>query len=303
LHFLFIRSYYIIHKIRNMASRGILELWNLLISRYTFKVMNFLNWEVDPMSKVTGAWFAVESPTFVISSILIYLSIVISSCFFNKNSYEKRKLEDPFSVRILVIFHNLFLVILSLYMCIGCIIEAKRNSFKIWGNAYDPKQVQLAHYIYLFYVSKIYEFLDTLIMIIKKNFKQVSFLHVYHHVTISFIWWMIARRAPGGDAYFSAALNSWVHVCMYSYYLLAILVGKSEKARKKYLWWGRYLTQMQMLQFVCNLFQALYCRIYSPYPTFISDLLLLYMLSLLVLFGRFYYSKHIVPSKKISKLL
>ena len=35
-------------------------------------------------------------------------------------------------------------------------------------------------------------------------------LHVYHHATISFIWWMITYTAPGGDAYFSAALNSFV---------------------------------------------------------------------------------------------
>jgi elongation of very long chain fatty acids protein 4 len=38
----------------------------------------------------------------------------------------------------------------------------------------------------------------------------VSVLHVYHHATISFIWWMITYTAPGGDAYFSAALNSFV---------------------------------------------------------------------------------------------
>lgn len=67
----------------------------------------------------------------------------------------------------------------------------------------------MAHYIWVFYVSKIYEFLDTFIMLLKNNLKQVSFLHVYHHATISFMWWMIAHRAPGGDAYFSAALNSW----------------------------------------------------------------------------------------------
>ena len=81
-------------------------------------------------------------------------------------------------------------------------------------------------------------------------------LHVYHHATISFIWWMITYTAPGGDAYFSAALNSfvvrtasgtpcsrlahhrlltcllprpWQHVLMYTYYLMAILLGKDPK--------------------------------------------------------------------------
>ena len=78
---------------------------------------------------------------------------------------------------------------------------------------------------------------------------------MYHHATISFIWWMITYTAPGGDAYFSAALNSfvvrtasgtpcshphrrlltcllprlWQHVLMYTYYLMAILLGKDPK--------------------------------------------------------------------------
>ena len=135
-------------------------------------------------------------------------------------------------------------------------------------------------------------------MISKNNLKQVSFLHVYHHATISFVWWMIAHRAPGGDAYFSAALNSWVHVCMYTYYLMAVLVGKDQRKRKKYLWWGRYLTQMQMFQFALNLAQSVYTTLYSPYPKFISQILFVYMISLLGLFGHFYYSKHVSPKAK-----
>jgi hypothetical protein len=36
-------------------------------------------------------------------------------------------------------------------------------------------------------------------MLMKGNLNQVSFLHVYHHVSISCIWWVIAYAAPGGD--------------------------------------------------------------------------------------------------------
>jgi GNS1/SUR4 family len=57
-------------------------------------------------------------------------------------------------------------------------------------------------------------------------------------------------------AYYSAALNSLVHVVMYTYYLLASTVGKDEKTRRKYLWWGRYLTMFQMAQFVSMLAQV-----------------------------------------------
>lgn len=58
---------------------------------------------------------------------------------------------------------------------------------------------------------------------------------------------------------------------MYMYYLIASLLPKDEKTRKKYLWWGRYLTQMQMFQFFLNLLQAAYCWQFSPYPKFMSQ--------------------------------
>lgn len=46
---------------------------------------------------------------------------------------------------------------------------------------------------------------------------------------------------PGGDAYFGALLNSWIHVMMYSYYTLSLLKFSCP--------WKKYLTQAQLLQF------------------------------------------------------
>jgi hypothetical protein len=81
-------------------------------------------------------------------------------------------------------------------------------------------------------------------MIINHRFiyvKKVSFLHIYHHTTIAWAWWIALRFSPGGDIYFGALLNSAIHVLMYSYYALALLkVGCP---------WKRYLTQAQLLQF------------------------------------------------------
>lgn len=37
-------------------------------------------------------------------------------------------------------------------------------------------------------------------MILKKNDRQISFLHIYHHATIFDIWWMVLFFAPGGDS-------------------------------------------------------------------------------------------------------
>jgi hypothetical protein len=46
---------------------------------------------------------------------------------------------------------------------------------------------------------------------------------------------------PGGDAYFGALLNSWIHVMMYSYYTLSLLKIRCP--------WKKYLTMAQLTQF------------------------------------------------------
>ena len=70
---------------------------------------------------------------------------------------------------------------------------------------------------------------------------QVSFLHVYHHYTIAWAWWVGIWFWPEGDCYFGALLNSLIHVMMYSYYTLALLRISCP--------WKKYLTVAQLLQF------------------------------------------------------
>jgi elongation of very long chain fatty acids protein 4 len=56
-------------------------------------------------------------------------------------------------------------------------------------------------------------------MILKKSNRQISWLHVYHHATTLFpCWWAVIRYAPGGDTWYTAFLNSFIHVLMYGYY-------------------------------------------------------------------------------------
>ena len=57
----------------------------------------------------------------------------------------------------------------------------------------------MAKMIWLFYFSKIFEFVDTMIMVVKKNNRQISFLHIYHHSSIFVIWWLVTFVAPNGE--------------------------------------------------------------------------------------------------------
>ena len=61
------------------------------------------------------------------------------------------------------------------------------------------------------------------------------------------------RFVGGGQSGFGPFLNSGVHCVMYLYYFLAAC-GPSVQT---YLWWKRYLTTMQMVQFVLVFLHAL----------------------------------------------
>lgn len=94
-------------------------------------------------------------------------------------------------------------------------------------------------------------------------------------------------------AWYSVFLNSLVHVLMYTYYFTAAALGKDDRKKRRYLWWGRYLTQFQMFQFVTMMVQGSYCWLVDKqYPVFLSKLLVGYMMTLLALFADFYARKH-----------
>ncbi|KAG0586690.1 hypothetical protein KC19_2G109800 [Ceratodon purpureus] len=246
---------------------------------------------------VTKGLPTVDSPTPIVIACALYLTIVIGGLIWIKAKDLKPREKEPVLMQALVLVHNLFCFALSLYMCVGITYQAITHRYSLWANAYRPQHKEMAIYLYLFYMSKYVEFMDTIIMIMKRSTRQISVLHVYHHSSISLIWWAIVHHAPGGEAYFSAALNSGVHVFMYLYYFLAACLRGNPKLRAKYLFWGRYLTQFQMFQFMLNLVQAYYdIKTNAPYPQWLIKILFYYMISLLFLFGNFYVQKYIKPS-------
>lgn len=196
------------------------------------------------------------------------------------------------SMKTFMAVHNLFLFALSLYMCVAILITALASGFTLWNNHLRTgvNGWRMAKLVWLFYASKLPEFLDTAIMVLKQNYRQVSVLHLYHHSTIFVIWFIVVFEAPGGEAYFSAMLNSGVHVIMYGYYFTTIVA--SERMRKALDKYKYYITFLQMTQFLCNVFQSAYdLYVVDPktcgYPRYLIQLLFFYMLTLLALFGNF----------------
>ena len=51
----------------------------------------------------------------------------------------------------------------------------------------------------------------------------------------------------GGHGTLLGLINSFVHIIMYTYYLLAALGPTVQK----YLWWKKYITTLQMVRRIC----------------------------------------------------
>ncbi|KPA84645.1 long chain polyunsaturated fatty acid elongation enzyme-like protein [Leptomonas pyrrhocoris] len=226
------------------------------------------------------------NPWHCIASILGYFAVIVTFRLFGR-------FLGKCTCRNLGLFHNLGLHLLSLYMSVGLMVSARAAGYTVWNNAAGTSRAEwrIAKLIWLFYVSKVVEWVDTLIMLLKQNYHQVSFLHIYHHATIFAMWWLASMKAPGGEAYYSAMVNSAIHVVMYGYYFLTLLFPsgavRSVLNRFKFV-----ITKGQMTQFAFNCMQSAYDLVLVPraqlkYSAPLLQALFWYMISLLALFGNF----------------
>jgi hypothetical protein len=97
------------------------------------------------------------------------------------------------------------------------------------------------------YLSKYYELLDTLFLILRK--KPLTLLHVWHHFSVIYICWF-ATSDRMMSAWIHGSINSFVHILMYYYYAM-----QSVNPRK--VWWRKYITSIQIVQFVIDLVSSL----------------------------------------------
>lgn len=156
--------------------------------------------------------------------------------------------------------------------------------------------VQIAHTIWWYYFSKLIEFMDTFMFILRKKPNQLTFLHIYHHSSMFLFWYVGARFVPGGSALSAAMVNCFVHVIMYAYYGLAAF-GK--KVQQRFLWWKKYLTILQLIQFTIGLVLGLNA-IFSgcKFTRWMQFVFVGYAFSFIILFGRFYKTAYSSDSKK-----
>lgn len=65
------------------------------------------------------------------------------------------------------------------------------------------------------------DLVEIFLFILSKKIKQVTILHVLHHVSINIIAWFVLNYTQGSMITYPGILNGFVHVLMYSYNLCA----------------------------------------------------------------------------------
>ncbi|KAK4724125.1 hypothetical protein R3W88_026904 [Solanum pinnatisectum] len=117
---------------------------------------------------------------------------------------------------------------LSWFLCFPANHTLPRGPLFFWAN--------------FFYLSKILEFIDTLLIILSSSkSRRLTFLHVYHHATTPVICYL-ALCNVNSMIHVGVITNASVHVIMYAYFFFCATGKRSG--------WKKIVTNCQIFQFI-----------------------------------------------------
>eukprot|EP01046_Picozoa_sp_COSAG06_P001728 COSAG06_NODE_58_length_27483_cov_37.992989_11_plen_334_part_00 len=193
---------------------------------------------------------------FVLTSLVLYLSgcLLLQRWMRARPAYETGPELRGFTL--LVFVHNLVTSVGSFAMLVGichALGNALTHHYPLSGSAgwfgvfCDEKELlldgtkigsTLGYWSYIYYLSKFYEMLDTVVLALKK--RPLEFLQMYHHASIVMLCWSWLQ---GGWTlhWYGMVCNTTVHTFMYYYF--------AQQTLKRRVWWKKYLTMGQLTQF------------------------------------------------------
>ncbi|KAG1801629.1 GNS1/SUR4 membrane protein [Suillus plorans] len=159
---------------------------------------------------------------------------------------EIMKDRSPQRLNTLFRIHNAFLSIGSLILLVLMMEEVG----SIWltnttyGTMCDETSwtERLEFYYMINYYFKYIELFDTVFLALKK--KPLAFLHVFHHSATALLCF-VQLNGKTSVSWVVISLNLAVHVIMYYYYFATAGGAK--------IWWKKYLTSMQIIQFIIDI--------------------------------------------------
>eukprot|EP00392_Amoebophrya_sp_AT5.2_P008015 g8034.t1 len=206
-----------------------------------------------------------------VATAVLYLAFVISSTWVSRRFLA---LDDggrnwrPWffgsDLKALSIVHDVVLVGSSAAMFVGCLYAVLQRIRRTGSHDFlfceDPSW-EFADMIpgsttaiasvsdpyfwsFLYYASKYYELLDTVLQLARGRPPPNFFLHVYHHACVLVMAYAWVRYKMSLQ-FIGLLFNTFVHIVMYFYYLQRAVTKKTPS-------WKRAVTSLQVLQFLTS---------------------------------------------------
>lgn len=249
---------------------------------------------VDLGDPRTNDWPLLGSP---IPGLLILASYLFFVLYAGPRYMTNRK---PYNLNNILVVYNAIQVYVSVWIVWEALDAAwlkKYSCFRCepvdWS--VNPESLRIAKGFYFYFLAKISELLDTVFFVLRKKDNQVTFLHLYHHTGMPMIAWGAAKYYPGGHGSFIGLVNSFVHIIMYTYYMLAAMGPEYAK----YLWWKKYITTLQLVQFCLTFVHSMQLLFADcDYPKWSVCIVMPNAVFFYYLFMDFYRKAYCVPNER-----
>ncbi|KYN23394.1 Elongation of very long chain fatty acids protein 7 [Trachymyrmex cornetzi] len=235
---------------------------------------------------MVDTWPLMESPGPMLCIVGAYLLFVLK---VGPKMMEKR---PAFELNAVMIGYNAFQVLFSIWLTtlVSLIFYSPCNLF------HYLKTGKISRGAWWYFFAKVIELLDTVFFVLRKKQNQITFLHVFHHSTTAVFSWCYLKFLPGEQGIVIGFLNSTVHIIMYSYYLIAALGPKY----RKYIWWKKYMTWIQLMQFGLMLVYLVLtlimdCRTSKALTYFFTTIVIIFIYLFSDFYHFFFFTYH-VPS-------
>lgn len=122
----------------------------------------------------------------------------------------------PFNIKPVIFSYNVAMVFINAFFFYTASIHTSFG-IKTWHctpvdpTAFDPEWKYKLTIGWLYVMSKFVDLLDTVFFVLRKNFHQVSALHVIHHALVPINCWLGLKYVPSESAVFMPFINSFIH--------------------------------------------------------------------------------------------
>ncbi|XP_015440053.1 PREDICTED: elongation of very long chain fatty acids protein 4-like [Dufourea novaeangliae] len=242
----------------------------------------------------TNDWLLISSPVPLTILSIIYLYFIL----YYGPIYMKDK--KPYSFKTFIYWYNIFQIVTNFMvvqqaLATGWYEDGFMYCTKL-DYSYDYKPYKMTKILWYIFCLKVIDYIETILYVLRKKYRQISVLHVYHHISTAYIVWAVVKYYPNGYSMTFAMVNCTVHVIMYTYYLLSSFRGVVQKIVQPI---KPIITMVQMIQFVGLITYGLQAFKPGCSGSSLAATIMITNLSVnLTLFANFYRQNYLKKNKK-----